>query len=287
MTAVAYRPVRKLLSHQVRWVTVLTVGAALYAAVLTALLGTGDILYVPSLLLLGAAIVPVTVVTFVGLQGRGLSVAQVAAVAALGGVLAIVIAGPLEYTAAREFGSLPTWIVGLVEEAAKLAVPAVILLWRKRSPLDGVILGVAVGGCFAMLETMGYGFVALLQSGGSLEGVTELLAVRSVFEPGGHAAWTGLAAAALFAVRGSRRRWLGWLRFFAVFAGVVWLHATWDSLGTERAYLTLGAVSFGLLMAATWWLHRTRSGPESPPPAAPWAVREALADYVGVTGPGR
>ena len=193
MTAVADRPVRQLLSHQVRWVAVLTVGSALYAAVLAALLGTGDILYVPSLLLLGSAIVPVTFVTLVGLQGRGLSVAQVAASAALGGVLAIVVAGSLEYAAAGELGSLPTWIVGLIEETAKLAVPAVILLWRKPSPLDGVILGVAVGGCFAMLETMGYAFVGLLQSGGNLEGVTGLLAARSVFEPGGHAAWTGLA----------------------------------------------------------------------------------------------
>ena len=287
MTAIADRPVRQLLSHQVRWIAVLTVGSALYAAVLAALLGTGDILYVPSLLLLGAAIVPVTFVTFVGLQGRGLSVAQVAAVAALGGVLAIVIAGSLEYAAAGELGSLPTWIVGLVEEAAKLVVPAVILLWRKPPPLDGVILGVAVGGCFAMLETMGYAFVGLLQSGGNLEGVTGLLAARSVLEPGGHAAWTGLAAAALFAIRGSRRRWFGWLRFLAVFAGVVWLHATWDGLGTERAYLIIGAVSFSLLMATTWWLRRTRSGSESPVPAISWAVRAGLADYVGVTGRGR
>jgi protease PrsW len=287
MTAAAGHPVRNLLSHQVRWVAVLVVGSALYAAVLAALLGTGDLLYVPSLLLLGAAIVPVTFVTFVGLQRRGLSVAQVAAVAVLGGVLATVIAGSLEYASARELGSLPTWIVGLAEEAAKLVVPAVILLWRKPSPLDGVIFGVAVGGCFAMLETMGYGFVALLRSGGNLEGVTELLAVRSVSEPGGHAAWTGLAAAALFAIRGSRRRWLGWLRFLAVFAGVVWLHATWDRLGTEQGYLIIGAVSFGLLMATTWWLYRTRSGPGSPGPPAPWAVRAALADYLSVTGRGR
>jgi protease PrsW len=280
MTAVAERPVRKLLSHQVRWVTVLAVGSALYAAVLAALLGTGDVLYVPSLLLVGAAIVPVTFVTFLGPQRRGISVTQVATVAALGGVLAIVIAGPLEYVAAHALGSLPTWIVGLAEEAAKLAVPAVVLLWRKPSPLHGVILGVAVGGCFAMLETMGYAFVALLQGGGNLEGVTELLAVRSVFEPGGHAAWTGLAVAALFAIRGSRRRWLGWLRFLAVFAGVVWLHAIWDGLGTERAYVIVGGVSFSVLMATAWWLHRRRSGPASPNPAAPWAVRAAWADYL-------
>ena len=154
----------------------------------------------------------------------------------------------------------------------------VVLLWRKPPPLDGVILSVPVGGCFATLETMGYGFVALLQSGGNLEGVTELLAVRSVSEPGGHAAWTGLATAALFAIRGSRRRWLGWLRFLAVFAGVVSLHATWDGLATERAYVIVGAVSFGVLMATTWRLRRGHSGRESAEPDRPWAVHGALAD---------
>jgi RsiW-degrading membrane proteinase PrsW (M82 family) len=263
MTAVAdrpvrpVRPVRTVLSIQLRWIAVLVVGSALYAAVLAALLGTGDVLYVPSLLLLGAAIVPLTFITFLDGLGRGgLSFAQVATAAALGGVVGVVIAGPLEYGVARQFGSLPTWGVGLIEEAAKLAVPAVILLWRKPPPLDGVILGVAVGSAFAVLETMGYALVTLLQSGGDLDSVTQILLIRSVTEPGGHAAWTGLACAALFSIRGSRQRWLGWLRFLAVFAGVAWLHSRWDSVTDNNGYLILGSVSLILLMAATWWLHR-------------------------------
>jgi protease PrsW len=258
MTAVADRPYRGLLSLQLRWMAVLAVGSALYAAVLLALLATSDVLYVPSLLLLGAAIVPVTFVTFVGQQRRKLSTAQLAAAAALGGVVAIVVAGPLEYTTARQFGALPTWTIGLVEEAAKLAVPALILLWRRPPALDGIVLGVAVGSCFAMLETMGYAFVAFLQSGGNLERVTHLLVVRSLSGPGGHAAWTGLACAALFAIRGSRRFWLGWLRFLVVFAGVVWLHATWDRLANSQGHMVVAAVSFTLLLAATWWLHHDR-----------------------------
>lgn len=284
MTAIADRPVRR----QLRWVAVLVVGAALYAAVLVALLGTGDILYVPSLLLLGAAVVPVAFITFVaGLRrGGGLSLAQVAVAAALGGVVGIVVAGSLEYEVARQFGSLPTWGIGLIEESAKLAVPAVVLLWRKPRPLDGVVLGVAVGSCFAVLETMGYALAALLQSGGNLDSVTQLLLVRSLTAPGGHAAWTGLACAALFAIPGSRQRWLGWLRFLAVFAGVVWLHATWDNLANNRGYLVLGAVSFLLLMAATWWLHRDR--PEEHAPArrgSRWTVHAALVDYLNVRLP--
>ena len=107
MTAVADRPVRRLLSLQLRWIAVLVVGSALYAAVLVALLGTGDVLYVPSLLLVGAAVVPLTFITFVGgLRRGGLSFAQVATAAALGGVVGIVVAGSLEYETVRQFGSL-------------------------------------------------------------------------------------------------------------------------------------------------------------------------------------
>jgi RsiW-degrading membrane proteinase PrsW (M82 family) len=292
MTAIAdrsvrSRPVRRMLSLQLRWITVLVVGSALYAAVLVALLGTGDVLYVPALLLVGAAVVPLTFLTFVGgLRRGGLSFAQVATATALGGVVGIVVAGPLEYATVQQFGSLPTWTIGLVEESAKLVVPAVILLWRKPTPLDGVVLGVAVGSAFAVLETMGYAFVGLLQSDGNLDSVTQLLLIRSVGEPGGHAAWTGLACAALFSIRGSRRLWLGWLRFLIVFAGVVWLHSTWDSLADSRGYLVVGTGSFVLLMAATLWLHRDPSRARGRRGSL-WAARGAAVDYSNVSFPTR
>ena len=105
---------------------------------------------------------------------------------------------------------------------------------------------------------MGYALVALLQTAGTLDSVTHLLLVRSVTEPGGHAAWTGLACAALFTIGRSRSRWFGWLRFLVVFAGVVWLHSSWDSLADNRGYLIVGTSSLILLMTATWWLHRDR-----------------------------
>ena len=193
------------------------------------LFGTHNILYVPSLLLIGAAVAPVTFITFVGaLPRRGeLPFTQIAVAAAVGGVIGTVVAGSLEFETVRTLGSLPTLSIGLIEESAKLAVPALVLVWRRQRPLDGLVLGVAVGSGFALLETMGYAFVALVRSGGQLAATTQLLLVRSVTEPGGHAAWTGLACAALFAIRTSRRTLIGWLRFVSVFAGVVALHMTW------------------------------------------------------------
>jgi protease PrsW len=255
---------RRELSPGLRWVAVLLVGSALFAAVLAALAGTRDIVYVPSLLLIGATVVPVTFTTFIGglrrRDGHGsLSFAHITAAAALGGVIGTVVAGTLEFETVRMLGSLPTLAVGLIEESAKLAVPVGILVWRRPRPMEGLVLGVAVGSVFAALETMGYAFAVLLHSGGRLEPVTLLLASRSLAEPGGHAAWTGLACAALFAVRGARRRWLGWLRFFVVFAGGVALHGMWDSLTTDGAYLAVGGGSFALLMATTWLLHRNQT----------------------------
>jgi RsiW-degrading membrane proteinase PrsW (M82 family) len=278
MTVIADRPIRRLVLPQLPWISVLLVGAALYTAVLAALLGTGDVLYLPSVLLLGAAVVPIAFITFVsGLDRSGqLSFSRIAVGAAVGGIVAIVIAGPLEYAAAQHYGSLSTWGVGLIEESAKLAIPAAaILFWRRLTPLDGVVLGVAVGSCFAVLETMGYALVALLQQGGNLDAVTQLLVTRSISEPGGHAAWTGLACAALFSIRGSAPHWLGWLRFLAVFAGVVWLHSTWDSLTADRDHIAIAAGSFILLMAATWWLHRYHPAPAPAGRHRRWAVRPA------------
>jgi RsiW-degrading membrane proteinase PrsW (M82 family) len=273
MTAIT--ATRAVLSRQLTWITVLAAGSALYAAVLVALLATGDVLFVPSLLLIGAAIIPVAFITFLdGIDGHRVSFARVTAAALGGGVLGIVIAGSLEYATASQLGTLPTAAVGVIEEAAKLVVPAAILLWRKPRPLDGIVLGVAVGSAFAVLETMGYAFVTLLRSGGNLGSVTQLLLVRSISEPGGHAAWTGLACAALFTIGRSRRRWLGWLRFAVVFAGVAWLHSTWDSVGSNRGYLIIGIGSFAALMAATWWLHRDRRDDPPAVDTTAWTASE-------------
>ncbi|XVQ06542.1 PrsW family intramembrane metalloprotease [Spirillospora sp. CA-255316] len=249
------RPRRRILRH-LHWAAVLTTGLALYAAVFVALLLTQDPVYVPSLLLIGAAVVPVTFTTFVG--DRKMDFSRIATAAVLGGVVGSVLAGPLEIESARLLGSLPTPFIGLIEETAKLAVPALILARRQARAIDGLVLGVAAGSGFAALETMGYAFVTLLHTQGDLLSVTHLLILRGLAEPGGHAAWTGLVTAALVAVRTSRHRVLARLRFALVFVGVVVLHALWD--GTAgNGYLVIGALSLAALLLVAWRLdhHRT------------------------------
>jgi RsiW-degrading membrane proteinase PrsW (M82 family) len=84
-----------------------------------------------------------------------------------------VAASVAESDTARHLGGLPTVMIGLIEEGAQLLVPIGVLIFtRYRSnPADGLLVGAAVGTGFAVLETLGYGFVTLLLSG-SL-GVTE------------------------------------------------------------------------------------------------------------------
>ncbi len=238
---------------------VLGAGLVLFVVVLQALDRPGNPVYVPSLLLLGALIGPVTFVAYVYGRARGLTVSAglLGVVALFGGVVGTVVAGRLEYDTLRDLGVVPMLAVGLIEEAAKLVVPVVlVVLVRSRRPADGLLIGVAAGMGFAALETLGYGFVALLQSRGNIGAVEHLLLLRGILSPAGHAAWTGLTTAALWrtATAGWSASALG--RFLATFALAVVLHALWDGLGTLTGYLIVGGVSLALLHRA---LHATHT----------------------------
>ncbi|WP_127127813.1 PrsW family intramembrane metalloprotease [Georgenia sp. SYP-B2076] len=268
MNTVAHRTTPTM-PPRLRWLAVLIAGLVLFGAIGAVTLSTGDPIFLPCLLLLGAAIVPVTLSTFVSeAEPTHLSLASILTAAVLGGVLGGILAGLLEFDTARTLGGLPFSMVAVIEECAKLAVLAAFLVWRhpRLRTVDGLVLGVAVGSAFAAVETMGYGFVMLLRTGGNLLSVDDLLALRALSSLGGHAAWTGLACAALFAVPSARRRALGWLRFFAVLIGVISLHAGWDSAaGGGYDDLALGLVSFAALMALTWSLRRAARGSLEPP----------------------
>jgi RsiW-degrading membrane proteinase PrsW (M82 family) len=231
------------------WIPVLVVGSLLYLLVERALISTGNINYVPSLLLLGAFVVPIASVTFVyGRPARWtVRLPEIACAFLFGGVIGTVVAGNLEFKTVVDLGTLPTVAIGLSEEAAKLIVPlAVFFLLRHRTPADGLILGVASGMGFAGLETMGYGLVAMLQTGGDLPSVDQLLLFRGILAPAGHGAWTGAASAALYMALRSRR--LGaWCRFLTTFLVVVALHSLWDGLNSTKGYAVIGLLSLGLL----------------------------------------
>jgi RsiW-degrading membrane proteinase PrsW (M82 family) len=236
------------------WIVVLAVGVLLFEIERRTLIDTGNPNYVPSLILLGAAVVPASFVSFV--YGRrlryGVGAGTLLLIAVLGGVLGTVVAGVLEYKTLVTLGTLPMVAVALTEEASKLIVPlAVLALRRYRSVADGLLVGVASGAGFAALETMGYAFVVLIASRGNIQAVDGVLLLRGVLSPAGHMAWTGLTCAGLWAA--AQARWSGrWIAgFVAIFAVAVALHAAWDTVGTTIGYAVVGVFSLTALGVVT------------------------------------
>jgi RsiW-degrading membrane proteinase PrsW (M82 family) len=252
------------------WVLVLVVGIVLYELVLRGVASTGNPNLVPALILLGAAVVPAAFVAFVAGLRLVFAVhgSVVGATALIGGVIGVVAAGVLEYRTLHRLGFLPLFAVGLIEEAAKLIVPLalVLLLRRDRHPADGLLVGVASGAGFAVLETMGYAFVVLIQSQGDLAAVQQVLFERGVLSPAAHMAWTGLTAAALW--RAATEHWHA--RALSGFAGTylvaVLLHTAWDSAPN----LTVDAVVAAVSLALLWWTtHRLAAPHRRDRPPAP------------------
>jgi len=250
------------LSRRLAWLGVLVVGLLLYILVLRTLVRTQNPNFVPALILLGATVVPLSFLTFAQAHTGRWQVPASALVTAgfFGGVIGVVVAGRLEYDTLRGLGALPMLFVAIIEEAAKMIVPVVLLLTvmarhERRLPSDGLIIGVASGMGFAALETMGYAFTALLASKGQIAAVQETLFIRGLTAPAGHTAWTGLTCGALwafFAAPSGRK----FLAFLATFVGAVALHASWDTFGGIIPFVILAVVSLGWLFLA---LHRYRA----------------------------
>jgi len=254
------------------WLVVLLVGAALYVLVLRTLVETQNPNFVPAMILLGATVVPAAFLVFTQARSGRWQVPGMTLllVAFLGGVVGVVAAGTWEYDVVRRLGRLPMFGVGLIEETAKLIVPFALLLWLgarhgRREPADGLVIGVASGMGFAALETMGYGFTALLSAGGSIGAVEQTLFVRGLMAPAGHTAWTGLTCGALW-VLAARPRLSTALVFAGTFLGAVLLHTLWDTFGTVVGYVVVAAVSLGWL---AWQQRRYRAfHPDGVPLAA-------------------
>src|SRR5215218_2246952 len=150
-----------------RWFQIFLSGLVLLFLVEWTLVATGDPNYVPSAILLGAFLVPATFVTYLyeRLPDWDVPLPAVAICFIWGRVLGTVVAGNLEYDVMRTLGFLPKLGIGVIEESAKLILPLVFyFLGRYRSEAAGIVLGVTTAAGFAALETMGYGFVSLLQS---------------------------------------------------------------------------------------------------------------------------
>jgi len=228
--------------HRLAWVRIFAGGLGLWLAAVVVTFLTGNSNLVPTVILLGSFLVPVTFVAY-AFEHRAsdrLSEHTIFVAFVYGGVLGVLGASVLEAPLAGQESLLGYVGVGLIEEGCKLA--ALWLVARRLGTYevrDGVALGAAVGFGFAAFETAGYAFNALFTIKGlSLAGLIETEVLRGVLTPVGHGLWTGILGGVLFhAARGGRLRFSRAL--FGWYLVVSALHAFWDASGGIAALIVL------------------------------------------------
>jgi RsiW-degrading membrane proteinase PrsW (M82 family) len=224
------------------WARIFVGGVLLWLASVLVTFATKNANLIPTIILLGSFLVPVTFVSYAfGRADQIVTAQRIFTAFVYGGVLGVLGASLLEAAFFRQPSVLAYLGVGLIEEAVKLGA-LWLLAWRlpRYTMRDGMVLGAAVGFGFAAFESAGYAFNALFTAGGlSLLNVVETEVLRGVLTPLGHGLWTAILGGALFATAARagrpRLRWavLGW------YALVVLLHALWDASREFAKGLTL------------------------------------------------
>ena len=235
MRAVTERPKRRT------WLRMFGAGLVLWilSAVVTYLTGNPNL--IPTLVLLGSFLVPVTFVAwaFERRESGEITAELVFRTFIVGGVLGVLGASVLETYLL--YPSL--WLyagVGLIEEAVKLA--ALALLTRRlavKSMRDGLILGATVGFGFAAFESAGYALTALFAPQGlSLADLVTTELLRGLLAPVGHGLWTAILGGILFAWS-THNHFVLTARLALAYLGVSLLHALWDSMSVVAVFITL------------------------------------------------
>jgi len=191
---------------------------------------------IPAVMFLGAFAVPLGTLTFFFEMNspRNVSVHRVVTLFLYGAVVSLIFA--LIGYSLPILGSMGAMAAGIVEEVAKLLTVVVVIRGVKyKYILNGLLFGATVGAGFAAFETAGYALNKGLLAGHDLaSGVANMLAVLSVrafLTPWGHVAWTAIAAAALWRVKGAKPLKPAMFfdkRFLMAFMIPVVLHTFWD-----------------------------------------------------------
>jgi RsiW-degrading membrane proteinase PrsW (M82 family) len=193
---------------------------------------TGNPNLFPTVALIGNFLVPVSYVAFFYERRHMSQVTLVSTARAFfyGGVLGVFAAALLEPLFIQRLTFASAFVVGLIEEFAKiLGVLVVARHHRHDSEIDGILLGGAAGMGFAALESSGYVFTAFVESGGSLSALVVVTLLRGLLSPVGHGTWTAILASVLFR-HGAPNRFRINGAVIGAYLTVVVLHGLWDGL---------------------------------------------------------
>lgn len=240
-----------------RWWGVLLIGIVLWIATVAVTAFTLNPIMLPTVVLLGSFIVPVTAVVWYldHDPSPALTPRRVLAAFLIAGVVGVLAASLLEY-----FLLLPGLIgnleVGLIEELVK-AVAVVFVAWglHRFDMRDGIVLGATVGFGFAALESSGYALVSLFVEEGarlhlSLSAVVVTELIRGVLAPFGHGMWTAILGGVIFRSARNGHIRLTWGVVLA-FLAVSVLHAAFDTVLGIVGFVVVSIV--GLVPLVILW----------------------------------
>jgi protease PrsW len=215
------------------WLWLLAAGLTVWLLAVAITSVTRDTILVPTVILIGSFLVPVTMVAFALSRRHEHHLTAEALVLGFfaGGTLGVLLSALTEtYLLPSAHGTFAS--VGVIEELTKgLVVVAVAGMVQTRRPRDGMILGAAVGAGFASFESSGYALTAAIGHAYDhpILRIVELELYRAALAPFAHITWTALLGGALFAAA----RHTGSLRLsrgvIGTFLAVVALHGAWDA----------------------------------------------------------
>lgn len=250
------------------WIKVFFAGLGVYFLSLIVMVFTSNTNLFPTVVLIGNFLVPVTFIAFF-YERRHLSkldIPTTASVFLYGGFLGVLASAILEPFLVRPSDPFSVFMIGLIEEGAKIA--GVMWIARRRRPVsevDGLIIGVAAGMGFAALESMGYTFTEFLSSQGSLSATVGTMLLRGVLSPFGHGTWTGILASVLFQ-ESTGNHYRITRRVIRAYLFVVLLHALWDGLPpvvefifSSNLSVLVAQAAVGIAGFAVLWKHWQRA----------------------------
>ena len=249
-----------------RWWLVFPIGLVLWIATVADAFYTNNLILLPTVVLLGSFLVPVTgVVWYLDHDSSpAVSPRRIVSAFILAGVLGALAASVLEYWLVFGPGLFGMLKVGLIEELVKgLLIVAFALGIRSYTTRDGMVLGATVGFGFAALESSGYALASLFVVQGqhlflSLPSVVLNELVRGVLAPFGHGLWSAILGGVIFhAARNGRIR-PTWSILIA-YLGVALLHAAFDSFGGIVGYIVISII--GVAPLVYLWLREDRGLP--------------------------
>jgi protease PrsW len=247
-----------------RWWLVLPIGIVLWAATVADAFYTNNLILLPTVVLLGSFLVPVTgVVWYLDHDpSPALSPRRIVLAFILAGVLGALAASILEYWLVFGSGLLGLLKVGFIEELVKGVLVVVFALGlRSFTTRDGMVLGATVGFGFAALESSGYALASLFVVQGnqlflSLPSVVLNELVRGLLAPFGHGLWTAILGGVIFHVAHNGRLRPS-LAVLVTYVGVALLHAAFDLFGGIVGYIVISII--GVVPLVYLWLREDRA----------------------------